>query len=176
MLVHDQLPTHPVPRKATRLAADPQLRIEGMVKRACSITPADLADLARGSFTEDFHCELHWTTPQQKWSGVRLLDVLNLAEPLPAARYVRIYASNYVVPISLAEAEHALLADSLNDQPLQVEHGAPWRLALAGGACFTSVKWVERIELTVEPGDNVGERAARTRKLIQMTRNNGFLE
>ncbi|HMN27707.1 MAG TPA: hypothetical protein PKE45_06075, partial [Caldilineaceae bacterium] len=59
--VYPQLPTHPVPRRASRLAANPQLRIEGLVAHECAITPSDLAHLSRVSFTEDFHCEQHWT-------------------------------------------------------------------------------------------------------------------
>jgi DMSO/TMAO reductase YedYZ molybdopterin-dependent catalytic subunit len=98
------------------------------------------------------------------------MDVLALAKPLPTAHYVRVHAGNYVVPLSLAEAEHALLADTLNDQPLAVEHGAPWRLALAGGACFTSVKWVDRLELCAEPGENVGQRVAQRRAQLQQAR------
>jgi len=170
MTIHTQLPTHNVPRQASRLAATPLLRIEGLVVEPRSLLPVELAQLARGSFTEDFHCEQHWTTPQQKWSGPRLIDVLNLVHPLPAAKYIRVHAGNYVVPIALSEAEQALLADTLNDQPLAVEHGAPWRLTLPGAACFISVKWVERLELTAEPGENVGERVAEARSRIRTVR------
>jgi DMSO/TMAO reductase YedYZ molybdopterin-dependent catalytic subunit len=99
------------------------------------------------------------------------MDVLTLAHPLPTARYVRVHAGNYVVPIALTEAELALLADTLNEQPLAVEHGAPWRLALPGAACFISVKWVDRLELTTEPGENVGERVAAARNRAQRTQN-----
>jgi DMSO/TMAO reductase YedYZ molybdopterin-dependent catalytic subunit len=170
MTIHQQMPTHPVPRQASRLAASPQLRIDGLVAEPSTFAPADLAHLARKSFCEDFHCEQNWTVPQQKWSGVRLIDVLDLVEPLPNAKYVRIHAGNYVVPLSLAEAEQALLADSLNDQPLTVEQGAPWRLALAGAACYTSVKWVDRLELALEPGANVGQQAAEARRRIHLAR------
>ena len=170
MTIHTALPTHHVPRQASRLAVNPLLRVEGLGVEPRSLSPVDLAQLAKGSFTEDFHCEQQWTTPQQKWGGPRLLDVLNLVHPLPAAKYVRVHAGNYVVPIALAEAEQALLADTLNDQPLAVEHGGPWRLALPGAPCFTSVKWVERLELTAEPGENVGERVAEARSRIQAAR------
>jgi DMSO/TMAO reductase YedYZ molybdopterin-dependent catalytic subunit len=170
MIIHSEMPTHSVPGSARQLAANPHLRIDGLVAGPCVISPADLASLARTRFTEDFHCEEHWTTPRQTWSGPRLLDVLKLAEPLPAAKYVRVHAGNYVVPLPMAEAEQALLADTLNDRPLSVEYGAPWRIALAGGACFTSVKWVDRLELTREPGDNVGERVATTRRRIRLAR------
>lgn len=170
MNTHAQLPTHHVPSQAKRLADDPQLRIEGLVAEPCTLAPVDLAALPKATFTEDFYCEQHWTAPQQKWSGPRLLDVLKLVQPLAAAKYVRVHAGNYVVPVALADAEQALLADTLNDEPLAVEHGAPWRLALPGAACFTSVKWVERLELTTEPGENVGKQVAEARSRIQAER------
>jgi sulfite oxidase len=65
--------------------------------------------------------------------------------------------------VPLDEAGAALLCDGLDDQPLPLEHGAPWRLVIPGGVCFTSVKWVERLELTAEPGPNDGQRIARAR-------------
>lgn len=166
LVVHAELPLHTIPKQATHLAANPQLRVEGLVAAPQSFSPTDLEDLSRSSFTEDFRCEKDWVVPQQKWGGVRLADLLKLATPLPTARYVRVHAGNYIVPLALEEAEDALLADTLNDQPLTVEHGAPWRLAVAGAACHTSVKWVERLELSAEPGENVGARVAEARKRI----------
>jgi hypothetical protein len=34
---------------------------------------------------------------------------------------------------------------------------------LPGGACYTSVKWLDRLELTTEPGEHVAQRIARAR-------------
>jgi DMSO/TMAO reductase YedYZ molybdopterin-dependent catalytic subunit len=101
--------------------------------------------------------------PGLRWEGVRLRDVLALAEPLPAARHVRVCSDNYAVPVPLDQAGAALLCDRLNDASLPVEHGAPWRLLLPSGSCFTSIKWVTHLELTAEPGPNTGERIARAR-------------
>jgi len=139
------------------------LRVEGLVAAPRVLTAADLAALARVDLAEQFVCEEGWQVPGLRWRGVRLGNVLALAEALPAARYVRVYAGAYAVPLPLDAAREALLAEGLNDEPLTVAHGAPWRLVLPGGQCFTSVKWVERLELTAEPGANDGERIARAR-------------
>jgi len=56
-------------------------------------------------------------------------------------------AGSYVMPLALADARAAVLANELDDKPLSLEHGAPWRLVVPGGACYTSVKWVDRLEL-----------------------------
>jgi DMSO/TMAO reductase YedYZ molybdopterin-dependent catalytic subunit len=34
---------------------------------------------------------------------------------------------------------------------------------LPGGACYTSVKWLDRLELTAEPGEHAAQRIAGTR-------------
>ena len=112
---------------------------------------------------EPFTCEEGWSVPGLRWGGLRLTDVLALAEPLPAARYVRAGAGPYVVPVPLAEVGVALLADEVNGESLSVEHGAPWRLVLPSGACYTSVKWLDRLELTAEPGEHTAQRLARVR-------------
>jgi DMSO/TMAO reductase YedYZ molybdopterin-dependent catalytic subunit len=65
--------------------------------------------------------------------------------------------------VALADCERAVLAIYLNGRPLEIEHGAPWRLVLPGGSCFTSVKWVERLELAAQPGEQSGRAIARAR-------------
>jgi DMSO/TMAO reductase YedYZ molybdopterin-dependent catalytic subunit len=89
--------------------------------------------------------------------------VLDIAGVLPDARYVRISSGDFVLPVPIEAAQHALLCDRLDGEPLAVEHGAPWRLMLPGGECFTSVKWVDRIELAETAGDNTAESIARAR-------------
>ncbi|MBX3013769.1 MAG: molybdopterin-dependent oxidoreductase [Caldilineaceae bacterium] len=162
-----ELPRHDIPAQVQTWSINPTLQIVGLVAEPQTLTPHDLtttrAALDRSDFTDDFLCDGKWTVPDQQWSGFRLLDVINLAEPLPTAKYIRVGSGDYVVPISLEDAENALLADTLNGQALTVEHGAPWRLALFGGRCFTSVKWVDRLELTAEPGENTSLQIVRER-------------
>ncbi|MBX3013759.1 MAG: molybdopterin-dependent oxidoreductase [Caldilineaceae bacterium] len=147
-----------------------QLRIDGLVAQACHLTVQDLSLLPRESVTEWIPDLKDGVTVQETWSGVRLSMVLRMAQPLPTARYVRIHAGHFVVPIALAEVDAAILVDSWNGQPLTVAYGAPWRLALVGGACFTRVKWIERLEVTAEPGENVGQALAQLRSQLQRSR------
>ncbi len=163
MDTHDRMPVHPVPDEARERAARPALRVDGLVRRPRELTPADLAGLPRRDVEEPFVCEEGWQVPGLRWRGVRLADVLALAGPLPGARYVRVCAGDYAVPLPLVEAEQALLCEALNGEPLAAENGAPWRLLAPGGQCFTSVKWVDRLEATAEPGAPTGEQIARAR-------------
>jgi DMSO/TMAO reductase YedYZ molybdopterin-dependent catalytic subunit len=159
----EQLPAHPVPAAVQARAPGAMLRVDGLVAAPRTLSAADLAALPRGDLAEPFVCEEGWQVPGLRWRGLRLGDLLALAGPLPAARHVRVYAGEYAVPLPLDAAGGAVLAEALNDEPLTVAHGAPWRLVVPGGACFTSVKWVERLELTAEPGPNDGQRIARAR-------------
>ena len=162
MEVRASLPEHPVPSSLLATSAR-ALRVEGMVQRRLTLRPDDLAHLPRATVSEPFTCEEGWETPALSWEGVRLLDVLDLAGPHAEGGWVRVSAGDYTVPLPLAEAAEAVLADSLDGEPLSFEHGAPWRLVLPGASCFTSVKWVDRLELATEPGDASGERIARGR-------------
>ncbi len=161
MKIHDELPTHPVPESARSARA--RLTIDGLVAQACSLEPADLASLPRVSVNDDFRCEEGWSVPDQRWTGIPLREVLQIARPLAEARYVRVGAGDYVLPLKLEEIKAAVLCDALNDAPLALEHGAPWRLFVANASCFSSVKWVDRLELAAQPGENTAERIARGR-------------
>lgn len=144
-------------------AGDPTLRIEGLVSVARSLTPADLAALPRSGVAANFRCDGKSTPQERFWRGPRLLDVVATAGPLPAAGYIRVGAGKYVAPLSRQEAEEAILADTVNDQPLSVENGGPWRLVLPGVRHFANVKWVDRLELAAEPGENTGLESVRVR-------------
>ena len=137
--------------------------VEGLVAQPQVLSSAALEGLPRTRLTERFTCEEGWSVDGLAWEGFPLAAALALGQPLPEARYVRIYAGPYWVTLPLADCETALLCDRLNGKPLAREHGAPWRLVVPGGACFTSVKWVSALELAAEAGEATAERIARAR-------------
>ena len=156
------LPIHPVPDGAL-VTTGGALRVDGLVERPVELSQESVGLLRHAAIEEPFTCEEGWSVPGLHWGGVRLVDVLALARPLPAARFVRVCAGSYILPLALTEAESALLCDELNGEPLSLEHGAPWRLIVPGGKCFSSVKWVDRLELASDPGANTAESIARGR-------------
>jgi DMSO/TMAO reductase YedYZ molybdopterin-dependent catalytic subunit len=163
MDVRESLPIHAVPAADRERADRAMLRIDGLVARPIELSRADLARLPRSILDEPFVCEEGWSVPRMRWAGVRLVDILALAGPLAAACYVRAGAGQWVVPVPLEQAAAALVCDELNGEALSVEHGAPWRLVVSGGACYTNVKWLTRLELTAEPGEDAAQRIARAR-------------
>ncbi len=164
MSIRKTLPVHPVDDQESRSDDTAgALDIVGLVAQPCAFSASELAALPRDRLTERFVCEEGWAVEGLTWEGIQLREVLAHCAPLPEARYVRVCAGAYWLALPLDELDHALLCDRLNDVPLTREHGAPWRLVVSGGACFTSVKWVSRIEFAAKPGEQTAERIARGR-------------
>jgi len=154
------LPVHPVPAK-TRMPT--VLRLQGLISRRQVLKKAEFAALPHVQISADFNCEEGWIVPGLRWHGVALETLIALAQPLPEARHVRVGAGAYEVTLALDSLDGALLCDALDGKPLSPEHGAPWRLLVPGDKCFTSVKWVDRIEVAADLGQPTGERIARER-------------
>jgi DMSO/TMAO reductase YedYZ molybdopterin-dependent catalytic subunit len=91
------------------------------------------------------------------WTGVPLLDVLELAGIDPAAeqvvgRSVDDWTAGFPVQ-ALRDGREALLVVGMNGEPLPVRHGFPVRLVVAGLYGYVSaVKWLRSIELTTWDG------------------------
>jgi DMSO/TMAO reductase YedYZ molybdopterin-dependent catalytic subunit len=150
--------------KSQQRDAQTLLRVDGLVATPRAFAPEDLAALPRIRCTEDFSGGEKETEPAQTWSGPSLLSIIQLAQPKANAKYVRIHAPNFTIPLSLSELEGVLLAESLNGEPLSSERGAPWRLYVPGAKRSISVKWVNRLEVMATRGSTPQERAARARE------------
>ncbi len=160
----DALPVHPRPDNQQQPdGGSVALRLSGLIAQPGTLSAADLSALPRVRLAEPFVCEEGWSVDGLMWEGIPLREIVARRGPLPEARYLRVFAGDYWLALSLTELDGALLCDRLNDAPLTPGHGAPWRLVLSGGACFTSVKWVDHLELAAEPGDATAERIARRR-------------
>ena len=152
-----------VPRSARKHAANPILRVAGLVQHPLALTPADLRSLPRRPFVGSISCLQRGDIPDTDWSGFEIADLLALAAPLPEARFVRVCAGPYATPIALDVAHRALLCDQLGCEELPLERGGPWRLVIPETRYYTSVKWVNLLEITAEPPDNSAERLAQAR-------------
>lgn len=155
---------HGVPRQARRQAEQPVLSIDGDVEQPCALTPADLADLPRHRFLDAYRNPDNPNLPASDWSGIPLSVVIELADPAMGAAWVRISAGPYATVVALAEAERVLLCDQIDGLPIPAEQGGPWRLVKPDDRYFTSVKWVDRITLSIDEPDNSAERIARARQ------------
>ncbi len=150
----------PVHQGGPRESSSPRLVVDGLVTHRLELTPADLAALPMAEVTDDFRCLEGWSVPGLHWTGVALATVLEAAGVAAQARFVQASAGEFSVSLSLEDARNALLATCLGDAALPREHGWPVRLVLPGADCFTSIKWLDRIELRAEPGANTAREIA----------------
>lgn len=137
-----------------------RLRVDGLVQWPLELSVAELEGLAQQSLTDDFTCLEGWTVPGLVWQGVPVPVVLELAGARATAGWIQASAGAFSVALPLAEARRGLLALRLGNEPLPVEHGGPVRLVIRGGACYTSVKWLDHLELRQQPAPSTGRTIA----------------
>lgn len=152
-----KLPVHPGSRGDVGSYV---LLVNGLVAQTLALSLSDIEALPQRDVTEDFTCEEGWTVPALKWRGVTLESVLALAGANPEAQWVQASAGEFTVPIPLQDAGGALLATRLGEGALPSEHGGPLRLLVPGGDCWTSIKWLDHLELRTDPGPNTGKSIA----------------
>ena len=129
------------------------LAVDGAVKRPLALAWDDLLALEQLEDTSDFHCVTKWSKMNLRWRGVRLGDVLALAEPEDDARFLMCHGHDgYTVNLPLEEAlkPDVLLAHTVDGAPLPVEHGGPCRVITPQLYAWKGAKWVKRIELMRE--------------------------
>lgn len=151
---------HPVTNWLTderqRIEADAwRLRVGGAVGRSLELRYADLdsrdASLERATERAILDCTGGWYT-EQRWSGVPLSALLELAAPQPGARSVIVRsATGYERRFPVEHAARLLLATRVEDAPLNASHGFPLRLVAPGYRGFHWVKWITDIEVSEQP-------------------------
>lgn len=131
-----------------------RLRIGGLVARPCVLSFAEIKAMDKQVQVCEHFCIQGWSGVA-KWGGVPMRRLIELVEPLPAARYVVFYSfadgadgGRYYDVHSIDNMRHALtlLAYEMNDAPLPFMHGAPLRLRCENELGFKMVKWIEAIE------------------------------
>jgi DMSO/TMAO reductase YedYZ molybdopterin-dependent catalytic subunit len=126
-----------------------RLRVDGLVGRDLSLSLAQLS--AGDELTATLDCTGGFYSTQ-RWQGILLPRVLDMALPNAGAHHVRVVSrTGYRWSFSLPDAHGLLLATHVGGQALSHEHGAPLRLVAPGTRGFQWVKWVERIELLEHP-------------------------
>ncbi len=134
-----------------------ELRVDGAVKTPLRLSWADFMALEQIEDVSDFHCVTTWSKFDMRFGGVRVADLLALAEPLETASHLMAHAfDGYTTNVSLEEAlkPDVLLVHTVDGAPLEREHGGPCRMITPQLYAWKGAKWIRRLELMV--GDRKG--------------------
>lgn len=135
-----------------------RLIIDGEVNQPMSLSLEDIYKLPLTSIIIRHVCVEGWAAIVQ-WGGVRLRDLIQLAQPKPGVQYVYFQsADRYLESWDLRSCLHpqTLMAYQKNGQPLPIENGAPLRLASPIKLGYKQSKWVTRITLVSQLGRSKG--------------------
>jgi DMSO/TMAO reductase YedYZ molybdopterin-dependent catalytic subunit len=129
------------------------LSVDGAVERPFALDWEQLMALEPVDWTGDLHCVTRWSKFEMHWRGVSVARLLERAGPTPAAAFLLVHSyGGYTTNLPLSDVtEHpALIAHTVEGEPLVREHGGPARLLVPHLYLWKSAKWVRRIEVLEE--------------------------
>jgi DMSO/TMAO reductase YedYZ molybdopterin-dependent catalytic subunit len=140
-------------RRFPKQTSRPELAVIGQVEHELHL-PDALSGLPRVEQISDVHCVTTWSRRSLRWGGVRFVDfyekvVVPSASPRPDATLIALRGQDGArtgMLLSDLLAPDVLLADTLDGEPLTIEHGAPLRLIAPQHYAYKSVKHLARIE------------------------------
>jgi DMSO/TMAO reductase YedYZ molybdopterin-dependent catalytic subunit len=129
-----------------------EFRVSGLAKPA-TFTMSDFLALPQNEFTADFHCVTRWSKLDVKWTGIKVVDFMNLLDIEPKAANVMEHCyGGYTTNLTLPDfvREENFFAIKLFDEPLPPEHGGPVRLVVPHLYAWKSAKWINGLEFLEE--------------------------
>lgn len=140
---------------------DWRLAVHGLVRNPLSLSLSQIVSMPSRTQITMHSCDEGWSAIGE-WTGVQLGRVLQLAAPMPTARYVVFRCLDSIAKeqvwgsIDMLDAVHpqTLLAYRMNGQPLPIGHGAPLRLRIELQIGYKNLKHLSAIEL-VESLDQI---------------------
>jgi DMSO/TMAO reductase YedYZ molybdopterin-dependent catalytic subunit len=130
-----------------------RLTIDGEVENPVVLTWDDFMALPQTEDTSDFHCVTTWSKMDMPWKGVRLLDLAALVLVKDTATHILCYGyDTYTTNVSIEEAlkPDVLLAHTVYDEPLPLEHGGPVRMITPQLYAWKGSKWIKRIKFLTQ--------------------------
>lgn len=135
-----------------------RLRVDGLVRRSTELTLRDLQQLPRTELIRDVQCVTGWRVQQVRWTGVLLKDLFaevgieQGADAVTFGSFDGVYTES--LTMDQATRSDAMVALTLDGEPLSHDHGGPARLYVAPMYFYKSLKWLDRITVTrgVDPG------------------------
>ena len=128
-------------------------RVLGLVEEPLRFSYQEFRALPLDRQRADFHCVTTWSKLDNRWEGVRVVDLMTRVRLKPEARYVVVHcAGDYTTNLPLEEFvdEDVMLAWRHDGRDLEPDHGWPLRLVVPKLYGWKSAKWVRAIEFSSE--------------------------
>lgn len=125
-----------------------EFRVWGLAD-AIACNWADFMAMPQHEFTADFHCVTRWSKLDVKWTGVKVLDLMQRVHLQPEAAHVLQHCyGGYTTNVALEDflREENFFAHTLFGEPLPAEHGGPLRLVIPHLYAWKSGKWINGLE------------------------------
>jgi len=129
-----------------------RLAVGGLVSKPLSLAYEELLALPRAERVVTLNCVEGWSV-RVYWEGFRLSELLDRAEVAGSATTLILYAADgysTTIPLADARAKDMLVAYRMNGLELPPERGFPLQLVAEDKWGYKWIKWIERIDLSVE--------------------------
>jgi len=128
-----------------------RLRVDGLVIAAASLTYDDVLAMRPVSRVVRLNCVDGWSF-LALWTGVRLTDLLAMAQPRAGAKTVIFHALggtySSALPLEYVIKKDLILAYKDNELTLTPARGFPFKLIAEDKLGYKWVQWVERVEVS----------------------------
>src|SRR5256714_6521088 len=110
---------------------DPQrwdFRVFGKVQNEIKLDWKQFQDLDETTVTADMHCVTTWSRLDQRWEGIPFAKIIELAKPLPEAKFVIAHSEQGFTannPVEFCMRHHRPPAPRANGEARPAEHGYP---------------------------------------------------
>ncbi len=125
------------------------LEVYGQVNQNLTLKYAEVRKLPSVTSISNFHCVTGWSKLENKWKGVTIRTLMDMAGVREEAKYVTIECENdYTTALPLGDLlrDDVLLAYELDDNDLPAEYGGPLRIVVPQKYGYKSAKWVRKIK------------------------------
>lgn len=130
-----------------------KLKVYGLLENPLELSITDLRMMRKQTQITEHYCIQGWTAIGG-WTGVSMSHIIMLCKPLPNARYAVFHSYQHtegyefyeVLDLEIVKHPQTILAYGMNNQPLDIGHGAPLRLRVETQLGYKMVKWLKSIE------------------------------
>jgi DMSO/TMAO reductase YedYZ molybdopterin-dependent catalytic subunit len=136
-------------------------RVFGKVLNEFTLSWEEFQKLPMTTVVADMHCVTTWSRLDQRWEGIPFSKIVELAKPLPEAKFVIAHSEQGFTantPIEFTQRDDCLIALRANGEPLTAEHGYPARLVVPRLYAWKSAKWLRGIEFRSSDAPGFWER------------------